>query len=572
MTRVEPLDRILNRDALLGLAGERYFERGVEYYLDGRVRSLAGHEGTVVAKVLGTEEYRVRLWVGDGDLGYSCDCPLGMDGEFCKHCVAVGLAFLGDASGEAPVTTMDDVKTYLEGLEKGALVRIVMEQAMEDQRLRERLLLRAARMEGLDLAAFRKAIDDAVDFGEFPNYGSPWDYARGIENVVASIAELLEEGFASEVVGLSEYALAAVEGAMNYDVDGSMMGILHDLEEVHHEACRRAKPDPEALARRLFEWELGGGYDTFYGALDDYADVLGEVGISAYRRLAEEEWAEVPALGPDPHRAPRYYGRRARLTRIMETLARRSGGVEDLVAIKGKDLSGPRSYLQIAKIYDEAGDDDKALEWAEEGLWVFSDEKHSGLSEFVAERYHARGRHEEAMDLAWARFAERPNLEGYRSLKDHAVRAGGWDAWREKALSRVREDLARRKQESMGSYFSRPVDHSELVRIYLWEGEVGAAWREAKEGGCSDGLWLELAGLREEDAPAESLEIYRSRIEPLIEQTNNAAYQEAYALLLKSRELMMRLGREPEFAEYLETLRLEYKRKRNFMKLLDGME
>jgi hypothetical protein len=35
---------------------------------------------------------------------------------------------------------------------------------------------------------------------------------------------------------------------------------------------------------------------------------------------------------------------------------------------------------------------------------------------------------------------------------------------------------------------------------------------------------------------------------------------------------MKRLGREAGFAEYLEILRLEFKCKRNFMKLLDGMD
>jgi hypothetical protein len=35
---------------------------------------------------------------------------------------------------------------------------------------------------------------------------------------------------------------------------------------------------------------------------------------------------------------------------------------------------------------------------------------------------------------------------------------------------------------------------------------------------------------------------------------------------------MCHLGREAEFEEYVELLRLEYKRKRNFMKLLEGME
>jgi uncharacterized Zn finger protein len=110
------------------------------------------------------------------------------------------------------------------------------------------------------------------------------------------------------------------------------------------------------------------------------------------------------------------------------------------------------------------------------------------------------------------------------------------------------------------------------VRVFLWEGEVEAAWREAKEGGCSNELWLELAARREEDHAEDSLSIYEARIEPLIEQTNNAAYQKAYELLLKVRALMQRLGREQEFDEYLELLRMEYKRKRNFMKLLDGME
>ncbi|MDQ4042843.1 MAG: hypothetical protein M3118_03375, partial [Actinomycetota bacterium] len=196
-------------------------------------------------------------------------------------------------------------------------------------------------------------------------------------------------------------------------------------------------------------------------------------------------------------------------------------------------------------------------------MWVFPDEKRLGLRDFVAEQYHERGRHEEAMELAWEQFTEHPDLEGYRRLKAHADRAGGWGRWREKALSFVREDVAHRKEESGRSYLSLPVDHSELVRIFLWEGEIEIAWREAKEGGCSNELWLELAARREEDHPEDSLSVYEARVEPLIQQTNNKAYREAYKLLLRVRALMRRLGREQEFDEYLELLRAEYKRKRN---------
>jgi uncharacterized Zn finger protein len=566
---VSDLVENLTREVMLQLAGETYFERGEGYYHGGHVYDLVEHGGVIVAKVAGTEDYRVRLWAEDG-LAYSCDCPLGLDGEFCKHCVAAGLAWLeGDNSEDAPggSATMDDVRTYLEDQDKDLLVRIVMEQAMEDEGLRERLLLRASRMGGLDLAPFRRAVDDAVYSHEYSD--SPWDHIRGIKNVIGAIAELLEEGFAAEVVELSEYALAKIEGIMDYAVDGTIYGILEDL---HHEACKQAKPDPEALAKRLFEWELGGDYGTFFDAVNTYADVLGERGLAEYRRLAEKEWADVPALGPDPENRPRYYGKRERLADIMQTLAYRSGDVEALVAVKSKDLSNSGAYLEIARICKQAGDDEKALEWAEEGAWVFAGGGHPDLRRFLADEYHDRGRHEEAMDLIWTGFAEEPRLDGYEELKAHADRAGTWERWRTKALDFLRKDIVRKKEESKGSYLSFPVDHSRLVEILLWEGNVEEAWRQAKEGGCSDRLWLDLAARREEGHPEDALTIYQERIEPLVNQTDNKAYRKAYELLLKVHTLMCHLGREAEFEEYVELLRLEYKRKRNFMKLLDGME
>jgi uncharacterized Zn finger protein len=136
----------------------------------------------------------------------------------------------------------------------------------------------------------------------------------------------------------------------------------------------------------------------------------------------------------------------------------------------------------------------------------------------------------------------------------------------------VREDIDRKKEESKASYMLFPVDHSELVEILLWEGTVEDAWREANSGGCSERLWLELAVRREADHPEDSLTIYQERIEPLVNRTNNKAYGRAYDLILKVRTLMCRLGRQAEFHEYVELLRLEYKRKRNFMKLLDKIE
>jgi uncharacterized Zn finger protein len=524
----------------------------------------------------------VKFWAGDdGGLRYSCRCPVGADGLFCKHCVAVGLAWLEEAmggrqpeKGAGHGLTMDEVRTLLEGQDKEVLVHLILEQAMEDERLQGRLMMWAARLrsEGVDLATFRRAIHDAFDPGDSLDYGAIHDFTQGIEDVVASIAELLKEGYAKETIEVCEYALKAAEGAMDYDVDGYVSGALEELEELHHAACKEATLDPKELARRLFEWEIGGHYDTFFEAAITYADVLGEEGLVEYRELAEDQWAQVPVLGPGEEDPRRYSGKRFRITHIMETLAWQEGDIEKLVGVISRDLSGAHQYLRIARIYTEVGQSEKALEWAEEAMWVFPDQSHSGLREFVAQQYHRRGRHEEATQLIWPHCAESPRLESYKELKKHAERADQWGHWREKALEHLRKEIESRKEESARSYFSVPVDHSQLVRIFLWEDDAEAAWREAQEGGCSEELWLELAARREQEHPEEALAIYEKRIEPLIEQTNYAAYKAAYELLGRVRDLMQRLDREAEFEEYLMLLRAEYKRKRNFMKLLEQIE
>jgi uncharacterized Zn finger protein len=575
-----PFAAFLERRNLHRMAGAVSFERGEDYFLNGQVKALAEYEGTITAKVQGTRPYRIKLRIEEDALEYSCTCPMGADGEFCKHCVAVGLTWLEGQSkspkqGKAQQgVTMDDVRAYLLGQEKNALVEMLVSRATDDDRLRQSLFIQAAKKssKGLNLAAYRHAIDDAVEPDGFVDYRSAYDYAHGIEEAIDSVEELLKEGHSVEVIDLAEHALKAVEEAMGSvdDSDGYMGDVLARLQDLHYKACKKAKPDSEALARRLFEWELRTGYDTFYGATETYAEVLGRKGLAVYRTLAETEWAKVPPLGPGRD-DPEKYRKRFRITHIMETLARQKGDVEAVVAVKKRDLSLAYHYLQIAETYKGAGKHDLALEWAERGIKAFPEKTDSRLREFLAKEYHSRRRHDDAMALIWAEFTESPSLEHYRNLKAHAERASRWNPWREKALQYLGEQIARAKTESQKNRWTwyRKADHSELVRIFLWEKDAEAAWREAQEGGCSDDLWLELAAKRDKEHPEDALPIYQRQIEPTLDQKNNEAYREAIGFLRKVRELMVRLERKDEFTNYLDKVRAAHKPKRNFMKLLD---
>lgn len=570
------LAKLLDRNVLREMAGGRSFERGKEYFSEGCVRGLAEHDGTITAKVSGTRDYRVKLWIKNGGLDYSCTCPVGADGDFCKHCVAVGLAWLNPEknrrnSGGASVT-MDDARAALAAQPKEALVALLMEQAMEDDRLRQKLLLKAAKQsnKGVSLNAYRNAIDEAVETGRFVDYHEAYGYAQGIEEAVDSIEDLLKEGHAAEVIELAEHALKAVEDAIGSmdDSDGHMGGILERLQGMHLAACRKARPDPEVLSKRLFQWEMNAQYGTFYGALDTYSSVLGEKGLAVYRQLAEAEWASVPARAAGDKGG---FSSHSRITNIMESLAERSGDIEALVAIKKRDLSSAYSYLKIAETYKAARKHDQALEWAEKGLKAFPHNTDSRLREFLAEEYHGRKRHAQAMELVWAEFMERHGLENYKNLKAHADRTKDWPQWRDKALAFVREHLAKGREaakKDRWSWYARE-GHSDLVRIYLWVRKNEDAWREAKEGGCSEDLWIKLAGLREEAHPQDALAIYQARIEPALNLTNDEGYRRAVEFLRKVRGLMARLGRAEEFSRYLESIRAAFKRKRNFIKMLD---
>ncbi len=150
------------------------------------------------------------------------------------------------------------------------------------------------------------------------------------------------------------------------DSDGSMGELLDRLQDIHLTACKAAKPDPQALAKRLFDWELHGDWDTFRDAVLTYAEVLGDKGLKHYRELAEAAWAAVPTLGPGDGNSDRY--RRFNIKHIMETLAQAGGGLDELIAVKQRDLSSSYTFLEIAQACRQAGAEDRALAWAEKGV------------------------------------------------------------------------------------------------------------------------------------------------------------------------------------------------------------
>lgn len=580
----------LTEQRILKYAGGVSYARGEQYFEEGSVTALQVEEAYIRAKVQGTHLYRVKLWETDGKLDYSCTCPLYQREEvFCKHCVAAALAAREagvDSSvskrtaknkSNTKVLTEADIEKYLMAQNKQSLVSLLMGFSRSDDRLYEKLRMQAAAIDpNAAIDTFKQSIDDALSWNKFVDYRSVPDYIDGIEDVVQSLDDLLKQGHAKAVIELAEYFLMRLEQhiGMVDDSDGYIGDILYRVQELHYKACMTENPDPEMLAKKLFEWELNSEWEVFYGAAKKYSRILGKKGMKVYRELAEAEWSQVAAIGPG-RQQDRYEGNRYRITHIMETLAEQIRDVEQLVAIKSKDLSYPYSYVEIAQLYNKAGKKELALETAEKGVRMFPKHRDDHLHEFLANEYHKRKRHKEAMDLIWYLFTDSPHLESFKQLKKHARKAGGagsWRVWREKALLHIREKAEKEKRRAKKTWYSYPINSSELVRIFLWEKNVEQAWQEAKEGGCSEGLWLELVRIREKDYPEDAIPVYRKFVEPTIEQKNDHAYREAVTMLKKVKQLMQQLDKKEEWRKYLEEIKTTHKRKRNFMAMLNRID
>lgn len=570
MPKKSTLTDLISEAGLESLAGEKYFERGRAYFCDGAVEILYRDEREISGWVTGTETYAVRLWVSREMLNWACTCPLGERAEFCKHLVATGLTLLGNELNAADATTSPEARAIHALLKNGdrqLLETIMLRHAARDGALAADLLVAAQKIGLNDPAAVKERIRKAFNTRGFV------DYAR-MPSLVARAAPIpdllranLAAGDTETTFELSTFAARHGLKALEHcdDSDGGMGGIVNEIAAIHLQAAAQGASTPTALAKNLFELQLADGFGFF--ALEAYLPALGKTGFATYRGLAQQAWKKIPPLLPGSSEDGED-GQRWQLTAIMTTLAHLDEDTDALVDVLRRNLTQPYTYLEIAETLSKVKRHDEALKWAEDGRKAFKNQLNIPLDDFLVAEYHRRKRHDDAVALRWSRFKAHPNLDGYRKLKAAAGRAKNWKFWREKAITLLREPTSAKPQSrDVFSYVeSRTLV---LIQVYLWESDPRAALEVARTSECPSHLWLRIARALEEPSPSDAIAIYQAQVEPIVQITNNNAYDEAAGIVRRIRDLMTSTGKGAEFAPYLDALRVQHKVKRNFIQRLD---
>ena len=587
-----PLAKVFTASAIADLAGPRSYARGVSYHRDGRAESPTALGSVLQATVRGTVPYTVKLWV-DGDRpGWSCTCPAAEDGSFCKHCVAVAITLDPDAGRSAALSLVPErdsapspppdleLPDFVGQLPKDRLVEIVLQQTTSDWRLRERLLAdaRAVRGEGPDLAAWQRRIARAFapHSGGVVSYREAEGWAAGIQEEIDALDDVCEAGHPDAVVSLAEYAYGRADKAAEYvdDSDGWLSDISEQLAGLHYRACSEGRPDRAELASRLVELEFSSNLDGFYRAAADYAEILGEVGLAAYREHLDHRRAEMEARrGHDP--TSDYV-----LDQVREAQVSWALGVGDpdtlidtIIEVRRGERIYPGDVRQIIRALTSAGRVDEAIDWARRELHAnrgpFGHAAY--LRDYLAGSLRERGDMAAAVELFWDAFSEDTSLATYRRLlqeagEDPRVEGG----WAQRCVEELRARLAEPVAET--DWRGRRIVASAgeaLLEILLYEGRFDEAWHAATEFGCDQQMWHTLARAREHTHPLDAIAIYEPEVISQIERVKTPAYRTAVDLMERIRRLADAVDEPNRFTDLLERVRTEHWRKRNLRKLLD---
>ena len=594
MNRPPSLRGLLTAEAIARLVDEKTLARGADYFERGMVTLVDVLPSEVVAEVLGTDSYDVRLYVReDAMLGHECNCPVGHDGLFCKHCVATALAWFGqggvvaadgDVLGEEelkankarakvrPHTQAEILQVYLQTKDADELRDLLMQASQQSKPLRDKLLLMARTSGGADLASLKDAVRHATRASGFLGGNETARYAKQLVDLGSVLAARIGDGDKG-LVEVIEFAIHKAEHALLHidDSNGYVMPAIMELQKAHLAACVALRPDPVKLAQRLFAAQMEGEWDTFHAVLPQYRTALGKEGMKRYEELLRARWDALPTLTKDAR--GHWDSGRFRVEAAMETLARTTGDVDIVASVLQKNLSNPLRYLELARLYQEHRMPDEALRWAQQGLDAFAYEHRTKeLAEVAIDLYLKRGDKDAAQRVAWSRFTAGPRAAAFYELMAVAKRIGRKRELEKQALWKLDELMKETEAKPESPRTWRVGPRSELLAIAIREEHSDRGWELYRGGKTAVQLWQPLAELRAKTHPQDALAVYRTLLPMRVQEgAPKARYEAAFEIVKAMREVYAALDQTHKFQEELDRWKRDWGNKRNFMKLLDTL-
>ena len=437
----------------------------------------------------------------------------------------------------------------------------------------------------------RQAIKDTTS-----GYYDHWDRRYGHDEipdyslVQECFARIKEAGDVRSLMELGDLLKrrANDQEERSNDEDGEIGSQVSACMDIVAEAV--ISSDMDVLAK--VKWEEGIRADDSFCVLDDM-----DVSYRTALKASKKDWGVIAdyLARKASGEGDSVWESRAVRSRLCEALARAGRTEESVDCLKKATADDAGAFVELADLLCQLGRRPEAEEWCRKGL--------AGLAErpdaYGINSIRTKLRELLVLDKDWKAvaasdldaFLARPYIGDYKTLRESCTKARCWPRVRDFVLAFLETGRAPSGAEARGPLprtglpllkGAKP-DLPALMEIALEEKRGTDAWtlyerllREAKGAAGGFGYLRDDFGWRVADAvakdlPEESLKIWEGQIRANVASANESCYQAICKALGKMRPVMTRLGRGGAWKARVAELRAEYKRRRNFVAMLDAL-
>lgn len=545
------------------MADPQSFERGRSYYNKGAVFDPVCQGMELRGECRGSrhQPYRVRVMLNKNGVSDAfCTCPRG---GFCKHIVALLLAYVHEPESFRAVAPLEDM---LSGLSKEDLVALVSEMVDQEPSLMALVELAVSAMKGkVDVALCRNQVLCALRGDD------PFQIGEDLRGIVRTVEQMIAKedwnGAGAVCQCLLSMLSAEYEDIQFMDEDGDIAVIAGDCAGLLGDCLANGRPD----ARTRLEWLLTlleaeltdirlGGIEFASGAFEIILAHAGEeewAVLEKQLRAAMEEsdgWGREKLVGMLAAWREKHgrYEEAGDIIRELGTPEQRAfwlageGKPEQAVALARQHcLDKPGVITSLADTLVKNGARDYAVTLLSE-LAEGETTHHWGYNEWLAEYYRKREDWEAA--LKWQRrvFLQQPAVRSFVVLEQISKKLGIWE--------QVRAEMLHQLESERKPYV--------LLDIALHEGDVARAlellprlpgwgWYNYKE---------KVAKAAEKKRPGDAIALYEELVEEAIGRRQRKTYREAAGYLCRIRSIYRSTGGQADWGNYLAALRIKYAR------------
>jgi uncharacterized Zn finger protein len=510
------------------------------------------------------------------------------------------------ARRQTPADRKEKVRAFLAGWSADRLVDLVLKLAADDSEIRDSLEEQAALQTddvGQLIRDTRKEIRKRTAEEAWENQWDQQSHLPDYQGVERRLERLFETGQFDALLDLGQELFdRGQEQVERSDDEGeTASAITRCLAVVARAVPDSSRPAPDQV---MYCITLSEADD--YELSAPFADVVD-------RKWPKKVWSAVAdgllvrrqSRSDDNGESGRWYGRRRQNYWIITALERAGRAAEVLPFVEA-EAPITHDYPELVTRLIDSGRVEDARRWALEGIaatkaqWRgISGELHGQLRR-MAERandwplvaaYDARPFFEHPGKEALSRLVASARRAG---LED-AVRAGamyfaetgkrptgrnGSPAW---PLPEVPDPPARKGTvRPSAAYPTHPrkpgPSYRFLIDLAIEERRLADAlrwydgWAEDKSDRFGASQYAEpIADAVRSEFPERALNVYRQRAEHALVSTADSSYREPGRFLRKMKETLDQMGRSAEWQAFEAQLREQYKRRRNFIQLLDRM-